>query len=125
MPQRLTPSVHSKSDGGRSHIRPPANTPALLQSTSVGAEGLVRVLGQGVDVVEVRRRRRRSVLVPVEPGDGLGQRRGLDVGRDDAHLLGREPSDERSADAAAGAGHDCDLAVKLFHRRIVAEDSRS
>ncbi len=35
MPQRLTPSVHSKSDGGRSHMKPPANTPALLHSTSV------------------------------------------------------------------------------------------
>ena len=35
MPQRLTPSVHAKSEGGRSHMRPPANTPALLQSTSV------------------------------------------------------------------------------------------
>ncbi|HYL51998.1 MAG TPA: hypothetical protein VEZ15_08515 [Acidimicrobiia bacterium] len=34
MPQRLTPSVHVKSDAGRSHMRPPANTPALLQSTS-------------------------------------------------------------------------------------------
>src|SRR5262249_53019768 len=35
MPQRLTPSVHSKSDCGRSHMKPPANTPALLHSTSV------------------------------------------------------------------------------------------
>lgn len=35
IPHRLTPSVHSKSACGRSHMSPPANTPALLQSTSV------------------------------------------------------------------------------------------
>src|SRR5262249_46314773 len=34
MPQRLTFSVHSKSEDGRSHSSPPANTPAMLQSTS-------------------------------------------------------------------------------------------
>src|SRR3954468_19550174 len=34
MPQRLTPSVHAKSAAGLSHMRPPANTPALLHRTS-------------------------------------------------------------------------------------------
>jgi hypothetical protein len=34
MPHRLTPSVHSKSLAGRSQMRPPAKTPALLQRTS-------------------------------------------------------------------------------------------
>ena len=53
MPHRLTPSVQEKSDGGRSHMSPPANTPGVVAQHVGRAERLVRVLGQGVDVVEV------------------------------------------------------------------------
>ena len=111
IPQRLTPSVHSKSLGGRSQIRPPANTPALLQSTSTVTERRERVVGEREHVLEARhvgRQRRDRVR-----GDrGLDERVLLDVGRDDAHAFRGERVHEGAPDPAAGAGDHHDLAVE-------------
>ena len=129
MPQRLTPSVHSKSLAGRSQIRPPANTPGVVAEHVHVAERRVRVVGERGD-------RRRScdtsvtivVIASGILGRGLVERSRLDVGRDDVRAVRRERMGEAPADAAAGAGDDRDLAGEIVyvdgHRRMLADRTR-
>src|SRR5262249_11977100 len=66
MPQRLTPSVHSKSDGGRSHMNPPVNTPALLHSSSV-EPNVSYVCSASASTSSKRETSATNALVPSRP----------------------------------------------------------
>ena len=102
MPQRLTPSVHSKSDGGALPHQAAREHAGVVAQHVDGAERLVRVLGQRVDVVEVATRRRRTCWC-ARAGTVSASAAGLDVGRDDAHAVRRERLGEGPPDAAARA----------------------
>ena len=77
-------------------MRPPANTPALLQSTSTAPNvsyawsASAATSSNSADVGDERARPPSSV------GDGLGERLALDVGRDDPHPSADETAATRA-----------------------------
>jgi hypothetical protein len=86
------------------------------------SECLIRCLGRLLDAGRVRDIAGNASHIPSglsKAVDSIGQNSRLNIDEHHFHARRREAAAEGQTDAARAASHECSLAGKLFHRRIV------